>query len=83
MDILQTALLEMCRKRRNIFFYPEDIIREMFPEDWRHFLPELESLINSLYKRGVIEVEETFNKSLISINEKNSVKIRCIAKPKS
>ena len=74
MEILETALLEMCRKRKKKFFYPEEIIREMYPEDWRHFLPELESLINNLSKKGKIEIEK-------SINEKDGFKIRCIAKP--
>lgn len=83
MDILETALLEMCRKRKKNFFNPEDIIREMFPEDWKHFLPELESLIKSLYIGGKIEIEESHEDSSISLNKNARFKIRCVAKPKS
>ncbi|WP_296702732.1 hypothetical protein [Algoriphagus sp.] len=83
MDILETALLEMCRKRKKIFFNAEDIIREMFPEDWEHFLPELESLIISFYKSGKIEIEDSPNENPVSIKMNRSLRIKCITKPKS
>lgn len=83
MDILETALLEMCRKRKKMFFYPEDIIREMYPIDWKHFLPDLEILIGSLLEKGKIEMEETPFENLSSNKGNERFKIRCLAKPKS
>ncbi len=83
MDILETALKEMCRKRKKEFFYPEDIIREMYPEDWMRFLPDLETLIKSLLDQGVIEIENSASEVQFSLHGNEGFKIRCLAKPKS
>jgi len=76
MNILETALLEMCRERKKEFFYPEDIIRQMYPEDWKHFLPELDSLIKYLLRIGQVEIQD-------SKIENGRIKIRCLTKPKT
>lgn len=73
----------MCRKKKKEFFYPEDIVRVMYPEDWKQFFPELETLVRTLYEKGEIEIEESQLESLISNKGKGKFKIRCLAKPKS
>jgi hypothetical protein len=83
MDILETALFEMCRKKKNKFFYPEDIIREMYPEAWKHFFPELKILVRNLYDKGEIEIDKTYSESYLSDIGKCTFKIRCLSKPKS
>lgn len=83
MDILKTALLEMCRKKKRSFFYPDLIIQEMYPEDWRHFYPELVSLIRSLLQKSSIELEGQGSEDLYQDIVNRAIKIRCLGKPKS
>lgn len=83
MDILKTALLEMCRKKKRSFFYPDLILQEMFPEDWKHFYPELTSLIKSLHQGREIELDQAPSDDLFSDIINRTIKIRCLGKPKS
>ncbi|SIN75585.1 hypothetical protein SAMN05444394_1513 [Algoriphagus halophilus] len=83
MDILKTALLEMCRKKKRSFFYPDLIIQEMYPEDWRHFYPELVLLIESLLQKSTIELEGPRSSDLYQDIVNRTIKIRCLGKPKS
>lgn len=83
MDILRTALLEMCRKRKRKFFYPDEIIQEMYPEDWRMFFRELASLINSMSENEELEIEGIQENQMMQGIIDRTFKIRCSAKPKS
>ncbi|MBN3519134.1 hypothetical protein JYB62_03890 [Algoriphagus lutimaris] len=83
MDILKTALMEMCRKKKKSFFYPDLIIQEMYPEDWTHFYPELALLIASLLQGSTIELEGQPSEDLFKDIVNRTIKIRCLGKPKS
>lgn len=81
MDILKTALLEMCRKNKKAFFYPEDILKIMFPEDWDQFLPELKSLLEELLQEGEVVLKSKDPKIQFSELGNYSIKIKCNTKP--
>lgn len=81
MDILKTALLEMCRKRKRKFFYPDEILKEMYPEDWRMFFPELASLLNSMSENEELEFERIQENQMLQGIIDRTFKIRCTAKP--
>ncbi|MBN3582116.1 hypothetical protein JYB64_06935 [Algoriphagus aestuarii] len=81
MDILKTALLEMCRKNKKRFFYPEEILKIMYPEDWNQFIPELEKVVNELLKKGEIELNQENPQMPISELGSYSFKIKCNSKP--
>ena len=81
MDILKTALLEMCRKNKKEFFYPEDILKIMYPEDWDKFLPDLKSLLEELLKKEEILLKSEDSKIQLSELGNYSIKIKCNTKP--
>lgn len=58
MDILRIAILEFCRQRPNSSFCPSEVIRRMYPESWRHFLPEIREKVMEMYRNGEILVTQ-------------------------
>lgn len=41
MEVLRSAILEMCRQKKNKTFCPSEVIQSMFPEDWDQFQEEV------------------------------------------
>ena len=83
MNILEIALKDMCRKRKNEFFFPEDILRQMYPEDWEEFLGDLEELLIQLKESDTIEILAYPNGTVYEKLNQSPIKIRCQNKPKS
>jgi len=54
MEVLRTAILEMCRQKKNDPFCPSDVVKRMFPEDWEEFLEEVKSVAMELNREGSI-----------------------------
>ncbi|SDC78967.1 Protein of unknown function [Algoriphagus faecimaris] len=58
MDVLKTAILEMCRKRKDKSFCPSEVVRQLYPEDWRLFMEEVRESMMELYLQGKIRVSQ-------------------------
>ncbi|MFC3414651.1 DUF3253 domain-containing protein [Algoriphagus hitonicola] len=58
MDVLKTAILEMCRKRGEASFCPSEVVRQLYPEDWRNFMDEVRAEAMTLYRLGEILVTQ-------------------------
>ena len=54
MDILETAILERCRKYQASSFPPSEVVQSMYPVDWRYFTEEVNQKAWELYLKGVI-----------------------------
>ncbi|MCF1751509.1 DUF3253 domain-containing protein [Mariniradius sediminis] len=57
-DILSLAILEMCRMRRGSNFCPSEVVRWMYPQDWRHFMEDVRISMMDLYRQGKIVVTQ-------------------------
>jgi len=57
-NILNLAVMEMCRVRRGEEFKPEDVVKWLFPESWEYFVEDVYAAIDDLQKEGKIEVLE-------------------------
>ncbi|HSJ68330.1 MAG TPA: DUF3253 domain-containing protein [Anditalea sp.] len=55
-SILETAIMEMGRQRQDTSFCPSEIVRWMFPEHWRKFMPDIQEEMMRLYNEGKIVV---------------------------
>ncbi|MDF2158033.1 DUF3253 domain-containing protein [Algoriphagus sp. CAU 1675] len=58
MDILETAILEMCRKQKGKSFCPSEVVQQMFPEDWSLFMEDVLEAMMGLYRRDRILVTQ-------------------------
>lgn len=58
MDVLKTALLEMCRKRGEATFCPSEVARQLYPEDWRNFMDEVRMEAMTLYRAGKVRITQ-------------------------
>lgn len=56
MEVLRTAILEMCRQKKNSAFYPSEVAKRMFPEDWPLFLEEVRSVALEMNREGLIQI---------------------------
>ena len=54
--ILETAIMEMGRQRGGNNFCPSEIVRWLFPQDWRRFMPDIQEEMMRLYEEGKITV---------------------------
>ena len=79
MDILRVAILEFCRQRPTSTFCPSDVVRRLYPESWRHFLPEIRSKAMEMYKNGEILVTQKDEPIDPNLNPKGPIRI---SKPK-
>ncbi|MCH6199225.1 DUF3253 domain-containing protein [Aquiflexum sp. LQ15W] len=57
-NVLAVAILEMCRLKRGHPFYPEEVVRWIYPESWRYFVEEVLEEMMKLYRLGKIEVTQ-------------------------
>ena len=58
MEVLRTAILDFCRKEREKPFCPSEVVRQMFPEDWELFMPEVFEEMMNMYREGLIQVTQ-------------------------
>lgn len=82
MDVLRTAILDFCRRKKGVSFCPSEVVRQMFPEDWELFLEEIKAEMIQMHREGLIHV--TQNGILVepSENSKGPFKIIGKSKPK-
>ena len=65
-DILSLAIMEMAKRRQDKSFCPSEVVRWIYPHDWRHFMEEVREAMMDLYRKGLVEV--TQNNQLVDIN---------------
>ncbi|WP_338223179.1 DUF3253 domain-containing protein [Algoriphagus confluentis] len=82
MDILKSAILDFCRRRKTSSFCPSEVVRSMYPEDWRLFMPDIRQAMLELYREGHIVV--TQRGIPVSLHEppQGPVRISKVQKPK-
>ncbi len=57
-NILATAILQMGRMRKGSTFCPSEVVRWIYPQDWRYFMEDVRSVMMELYRQGLIEVTQ-------------------------
>lgn len=57
MEVLRIAILDFCRRRKTSFC-PSEVVRKLYPEDWRHFMPDVQEVMMAMYREGLILVTQ-------------------------
>jgi hypothetical protein len=73
MEVLRTAILDFC-SRKTSSFCPSEVVRKLFPEDWRHFMPDIQQEMMEMYREGLIKV--TQNGLPVPLNEQPKGPVR-------
>ena len=55
---LEQAILEMIRRRKATSFCPSEVVRWIYPQDWRHFMPDVQETMMDLYREDKILVTQ-------------------------
>lgn len=79
MRILRTAILEMLRQKKTQPFFPQEVLQQMYPEDWIHFMPDILEEMVEMRKERLISLVE--NHTEISLEAEPS-KLTMITKVK-
>lgn len=58
MDVLRIAILDMLRRKKSAPFSPVEVIRQMYPEDWKYFMDDVLLKMMEIYREGLLEVVE-------------------------
>lgn len=58
MEVLRVAILDFCRRSKESSFCPSEVVRQMYPEDWREFLPDIRVVMMEMYREGYIQVTQ-------------------------
>ncbi|MGY6744133.1 MAG: DUF3253 domain-containing protein [Cecembia sp.] len=75
---LQSAVLEMGRIRGDSTFCPSEVVRWLYPQDWRHFLSDVQTEMMNLYRQGKVVVLQK-NKPVDKLTyPKGAVRIRVV-----
>lgn len=57
-NIIEIAILEMARIRKGTSFCPSEVVRWMYPQDWRFFMDDVKEEMMRLYREGKISVTQ-------------------------
>ncbi|HSI77114.1 MAG TPA: DUF3253 domain-containing protein [Lunatimonas sp.] len=57
-DPLEQAIFELIRQRKPNSFCPSEVVRWIYPEDWRHFMPDVHKTMMDLYRQRKISVTQ-------------------------
>ncbi|SHM71723.1 Protein of unknown function [Cyclobacterium lianum] len=79
--ILVLATMEMARRRGASSFCPSEVVRWIYPQDWRHFMEEEKEAMMWLFKRGFLEIRQ--GGDLIAENFLPEGPVRLNIKPKT
>lgn len=81
-EVLRTAILDFCRRRKKKTFCPSEVVRQLFPQDWELFMPDIHEEMMQMYHEGLIEVTQKGNPIDPNQNPRGPVRISGLAKPK-
>lgn len=60
-DILALATMEMAKRRKGSSFCPSEVVRWLYPNDWRHFMEEEMEAVSCLFGQGLLEIRQGGN----------------------
>jgi hypothetical protein len=81
-EVLRTAILDFCRRRKNRTFCPSEVVRQLFPQDWELFMPDIHKEMMQMYREGLIKVTQKGIPIDPSQDPRGQVRISGLAKPK-
>lgn len=55
---LEQAILEMIRQRKPKSFCPSEVVRWIYPVDWRYFMADVQEAMMELYRKDKILVTQ-------------------------
>ncbi|SEF48880.1 DUF3253 domain-containing protein [Algoriphagus boritolerans] len=82
MEILRVAILDFCGRRKEKSFCPSEVLRQMFPEDWELFMPDIREVMMAMYREGLIQVSQRGVPVNPFENPNGPVRISGVRKPK-
>lgn len=82
MEVLRTAIVDFCKRRKGTTFYPSEIVRMMFPQDWELFVEDLEAELKKMQEENLIEIRQDDKRLTPEQNSDGPVSISLTAKPK-
>lgn len=82
MEVLRTAILDFVRRRKRKSFCPSEVVRQMFPEDWEQFMPDIREEMMRMFREGLIQVTQGGIPIDQTQNPKGPVRILGRFKPK-
>ena len=56
MEVLRTAILDMLKRKKESIFSSSEVVKQMYPEDWDQFLPEINKEAMALHREGLLIV---------------------------
>lgn len=56
MEVLRTAILDWVWRKNGSPFSPLDVIRQMYPQSWKSFVPEILEEMMQMNSEGLIKV---------------------------
>ena len=80
MEVLRIAILDFCRRRKDSSFCPSEVVRQLFPEDWQMFMPDMQEVMMEMYREGVIAVTQMGNPVSTEQNPTGPVRISPVRK---
>jgi hypothetical protein len=54
--VLETAILEMGRIRGEASFCPSEVVRWIYPQDWKYFMEDIQCEMMRLYRAGKVTI---------------------------
>ncbi len=57
-DPLEQAIMELIRQRKPNSICPSEVVRWIYPVDWRHFMPDVQETMMNLYRKKKILVTQ-------------------------
>jgi hypothetical protein len=54
MEVLRTAIFDFCRRKKGKPFAPQEVLSQMYSQDWERFLPEILEEMRIMYQEGMI-----------------------------
>lgn len=82
MEVLRTAILDFCHRRKDKSFCPSEVVRSMYPEDWALFMPDIRQEMMEMYRDGLIQVTQKGELINPDQNPQGPVRISGLPKPK-
>lgn len=82
MEVLRTAILDFCRRKKGKDFSPSEVVQQLFPEDWELFIPEILEVVKQMNKEGLIHLTQDGKPVIADQPLDGSVKIKEASKPK-
>jgi hypothetical protein len=82
MEVLRTAILDFCGRRKGKTFCPSEVVRQLFPQDWELFMVDIREEMMQMYREGLIQVSQKGNPIDPGNDPIGPVRISSVPKPK-